>query len=102
MDLIPYGTKNELTLVAVLTMVPGQLLAIPGNLVAGYLSKRGGPLYLLRRLVPLASVLVTLGAFMAQVQEFWFIAVTAGTITKRYEKYVKVSIYRESIRIYKI
>ena len=42
MDLIPYGTKNELTLVAVLTMVPGQLLAIPGNLVAGYLSKRRG------------------------------------------------------------
>lgn len=76
MDLIPYGTKDELTTVAVLTMVPGQLLAIPGNLITGYLSKRGGPLYLLRRLVPIASILVTVGAFMAQVQQFWFIAVT--------------------------
>lgn len=76
MDLIPYGTKNELTTVAVLTMIPGQLLAIPGNLVTGYLSKRGGPLYLLRRLVPIASMLVTLGAFMAEVKQFWFIALT--------------------------
>lgn len=76
MDLIPYGTKDELTTVAVLTMIPGQLLAIPGNLITGYLSKRGGPLHLLRRLVPIASILVTVGAFMAQVQQFWFIAVT--------------------------
>ncbi|OLQ06053.1 hypothetical protein AK812_SmicGene10719 [Symbiodinium microadriaticum] len=36
MGLIPYGT----TQVAVLTMIPGQLLAIPGNLITGYLSKR--------------------------------------------------------------
>ncbi|CAE7758969.1 unnamed protein product, partial [Symbiodinium pilosum] len=75
MGLIPYGTRQEIITVAVLTMIPGQLLAIPGNLVTGYLSKRGGPLFLLRRMVPMTSILVTVGAFMAEVRQMWFIAV---------------------------
>lgn len=75
MGLIPYGTTQEIITVAVLTMIPGQLLAIPGNLITGYLSKRGGPLFLLRRMIPLSSFLVTVGALMAEVRQMWFIAV---------------------------
>jgi len=75
LGLLPYGTPSELTEVAVLTMIPGQLLAIPGSLITGYLSKRGGPLHLLRRMVPFASILVVIGAFMAEVRQMWFIAI---------------------------
>eukprot|EP00440_Ansanella_granifera_P032495 gb/GFBE01035258.1/.p1 GENE.gb/GFBE01035258.1/~~gb/GFBE01035258.1/.p1 ORF type:complete len:554 (+),score=97.14 gb/GFBE01035258.1/:1-1662(+) len=75
LNLLPYGTKQEIMTVAVLTMIPGQLLAIPGSLITGYLSKRGGPLHLLRRMVPLSAILVTIGAFMAEVRQMWFIAV---------------------------
>jgi len=75
LGLLPYGTPSELTEVAVLTMIPGQLLAIPGSLITGYLSKRGGPLHLLRRMVPLSAILVIIGAFMAEVRQPWFIAV---------------------------
>eukprot|EP00933_Yihiella_yeosuensis_P055460 TRINITY_DN54259_c0_g1_i1.p1 TRINITY_DN54259_c0_g1~~TRINITY_DN54259_c0_g1_i1.p1 ORF type:complete len:309 (+),score=48.23 TRINITY_DN54259_c0_g1_i1:45-929(+) len=81
LGLLPYGTPQQIQTVAVLTMIPGQLLAIPGSLITGYLSKTGGPLKLLRRLVPIASMLVTLGALMAQVRANWFVAVVVVALT---------------------
>jgi len=75
LNLIPYGTATQVQTVSVLTMIPGQLLAIPGNLIAGYLAKRSGPLLLLRRMIPVSACLVCIGAFMAEVRQFWFIAV---------------------------
>lgn len=75
LNLIPYGTAAQVQTVSVLTMIPGQLLAIPGNLITGALVKRGGPLVLLRRMIPMSACLVCIGAFMAEVRQFWFIAI---------------------------
>ena len=75
-------------------------MAIPGNIITGYLAKqplaaienglvlwRCGPLKLLRtplgrgshrlrdgRLIPAAAILVAMGAFMAVVKQMWYIA----------------------------
>lgn len=67
--------------VAVYSMLPGQLMAIPGNLITGYLAKQSGPLRLLRRIVPVAAVLVMVGGLMAIVRQMWYIAVVVICLT---------------------
>lgn len=73
--------RDSVITVAVLTMLPGQFMAIPGNLITGYLAKKVGTLKLLRILVPISSVLVAVGALMALVRQMWFIAVVVICLT---------------------
>lgn len=67
--------RDNIITVAVLTMLPGQLMAIPGNLITGYLAKTAGTLKLLRIMIPISSLLVSVGALMVVVRKMWFIAV---------------------------
>lgn len=73
--------RSAIVTISVLTMLPGQVMAIPANLITGALAKRNGPLKLLRILVPVSGLLVAVGAFMALIRQVWFIAVVVICLT---------------------
>lgn len=56
-------------------------MAIPGNLITGYVAKQAGPLKLLRTLIPFAALLIAAGALMAVVKQMWYIAVVVICLT---------------------
>eukprot|EP00931_Biecheleriopsis_adriatica_P087067 TRINITY_DN61591_c0_g1_i1.p1 TRINITY_DN61591_c0_g1~~TRINITY_DN61591_c0_g1_i1.p1 ORF type:complete len:547 (-),score=107.39 TRINITY_DN61591_c0_g1_i1:61-1701(-) len=81
LGLLKHHDSHAIVMVSVLSMLPGQIMAIPGNLLTGYLAQQSGPLKLLRRLVPLAAFLVSVGGLMAVVRQMWYIAVVVICLT---------------------
>ena len=81
LGLFEHPDPGKVVMVSVYSMLPGQIMAIPGNLVTGYVAKQAGPLKLLRTLIPIAAVLVAVGAFMAVVRQMWYIAVVVICLT---------------------
>mmetsp|Transcript_43409 Transcript_43409/g.80878 ORF Transcript_43409/g.80878 Transcript_43409/m.80878 type:complete len:710 (-) Transcript_43409:132-2261(-) len=81
LGLIKNPDQSKVVQVAVYSMLPGQIMIIPGNLITGYLAKQSGPLKLLRQLIPIASLLVVSGALMAVVRQMWYIAIVVISLT---------------------
>jgi len=83
LGLLPYGTVQELQVVAAVGMLPGQLLVLPGYLLTGYLAKQKGTLTLFRRLIPITAFLKLFGVLLIVVSHLWFLplVVTAESYT---------------------
>lgn len=81
LGLIQHPDESKVVMVSIWSMLPGQIMAIPGNIITGYIAKQAGPLKVLRMLIPIAALLVAVGAFMAVVQQMWYIAVVVICLT---------------------
>lgn len=92
LNLRPYGTKQELRTVSVLSTLPGQLLVLPGFLVTGYLSQIGGSLKLLRRLVPLSALLIASGAVLSLLPALWCVPLVV--VAQNYAGLPNVPLFR--------
>mmetsp|Transcript_57372 Transcript_57372/g.147527 ORF Transcript_57372/g.147527 Transcript_57372/m.147527 type:complete len:546 (-) Transcript_57372:920-2557(-) len=95
LNLLPYGSRVEFQEVAVLTMIPGALLVIPGYMITGYLAKMGGTLKLLRKLIPFTAVMTCTGAILAivPVAARWYI-VPLVVVAQNYASLVNVPLLR--------
>lgn len=92
LNLIPYGTQQQMAMVNVCSTLPGQIMVLPGLILCGYLAQQRGALRLTRQLLPLAAISIAFSCTLAFIPQLWWVVIIVAV--KDYSFLPRVPIMR--------